>query len=381
VPVPTRLLPAFDACVRARLAFARRGAPKGLLIVRSGGLGDTVLFAPQMDRFRALAEPGEPVAVLTPRASRKTAFLLGDDVEVIGVDYPRFLREAGYRAVVQAMLYRRGFRRVVSTDHLRHPLIDEAMIRACAAPVTEALSARPWPKHQARLDANRGVFSRLIDAGPGPGMSASMPQRWAHLANALTGGDAPPPLARIPDDRLPDPEPCPRPTVVMQPYSAVAEKQPAPALWGALIDALGPDVDVVVTGGPGDRAAHPAYEILFERPGVRFDGRGFQDIVPLLRAARCVVSADTALMHLAVACGAPTLGLASAAYVGDLVPYPDAVTPPDVRFLHTPMACEGCLGKCVQPLEDARWACVARLDADAAVATMRALMAEKESAP
>lgn len=375
MPLPSALMPVFDACVRMGLRRKARPKPHGLLLVRSGGLGDTVLFAPMMDAFRALAEPGETVSVLTPAASRKTAFALGDDIEIIAVDFLRFRSDLRYRRHIMAQLYGHGFRRVVSTDHLRHPIIDEAMIAACAAPIVEGLTARAWPKHQARLNANRKLFTRLVDSGPGP----SMPHRWAALSNALSGRADSPPLARLAPNILPAPENRPRPAAVLQPYSAVAEKQPAPDLWAALIDALGDGIDVVITGGPDDRARNPEYEPLFDKPNVTFDGRAFADIVPLLRTARCVVSADTALMHLAIACGAPTLGLASAAYVGDLVPYAPETTPDDVRFLHTPMVCEGCLGKCTQPLEAGRWACVARLDPDAAVTTMRALIAETDT--
>jgi ADP-heptose:LPS heptosyltransferase len=75
-----------------------------------------------------------------------------------------------------------------------------------------------------------------------------------------------------------------------------------------------------------------------------------------------VISVDTALMHLAVAVGAPTLCLASAAYVGEIVPYPSAMTPENVRFVYQSMECEGCLGDCSLPPEDGMFPCVAGLD-------------------
>jgi len=58
---------------------------------------------------------------------------------------------------------------------------------------------------------------------------------------------------------------------------------------------------------------------------------------------------------------APTLCLASAAYVGEIVPYAREISPPNVRFVYTPMACQGCLGACRLPPENDRFACVARL--------------------
>jgi len=80
-----------------------------------------------------------------------------------------------------------------------------------------------------------------------------------------------------------------------------------------------------------------------------------------LRAANLVVSVDTACMHLAVAVGAPTLCLASAAYVGEIVPYDSALTPPNVQFVYKNMDCEGCLGNCHLPPENGMYPCVAQL--------------------
>jgi len=348
-----------------------------MLIVRSGGLGDTVLFALVVDRFMKLAEPDEPIVFLTPSASRKTAFLLPDRIEVMTADYGRFRRRLSYRASLTQHLYRRNFRRVVSSDHLRHPLLDEAMIGACAAPLTEGLTARSWPKYKRLLRNNERFFSRLVDAGEGP----SMLHRWTLLANILNGANETLPVANLPNADLPEAESIPRPVVILQPFSAVAEKQPSPNLCAKIIESLGDRFDIVMTGGPDDRANNPAYEGLFNGPNVRFDDRPFDAIVPLLRAASCVVSADTALMHLAIAVGAPTVGLASAAYVGDLVPYPREATPGTARFHYTPMPCQGCVGSCNQPLEDSRWACVARLDANAIIGTIQSLLAAQKDTP
>ena len=98
--------------------------------------------------------------------------------------------------------------------------------------------------------------------------------------------------------------------------------------------------------------------------------------MPLLRAARLVVSVDTALMHLAVAVGAPTIGLASAAFVGEIVPYDPAIQPDNVRFIYHSMPCEGCLGDCVLPAENGMFPCVARLEEDQILAAARSMMSD-----
>ena len=77
---------------------------------------------------------------------------------------------------------------------------------------------------------------------------------------------------------------------------------------------------------------------------------------------------------ISTAVGAPTLGLASAAFVGEIVPYAPEVAPANLNVLYRPMPCEGCLGTCIHPLEGGMYRCVAELDADAVVARIGALL-------
>ena len=80
-------------------------------------------------------------------------------------------------------------------------------------------------------------------------------------------------------------------------------------------------------------------------------------------------------MHLAVAVGAPTLCLASAAFVGEIVPYDPAIRPDNVRFIYHSMPCEGCLGDCVLPAEDGMFPCVAGLDEETIIVAVGEMMA------
>ena len=76
--------------------------------------------------------------------------------------------------------------------------------------------------------------------------------------------------------------------------------------------------------------------------------------------------------------GAPTLCLASAAYVDEIVPYAPEITPPNAHFLYTPMDCQSCLGNCIHPPEDGMYPCVAQLEADVVVQKMQELLAGSE---
>jgi ADP-heptose:LPS heptosyltransferase len=163
--------------------------------------------------------------------------------------------------------------------------------------------------------------------------------------------------------------------VLIQPFSAVKKKQSPASIYARIIEALPAGRRVVVTGTQGDLERNPEFLPLLKLPGVEFDQSTFADLAPLLGAARLVISVDTALMHLAVAVGAPTLCLASAAFVGEIVPYDPAITPSNANFVYHSMPCEGCLGVCVLPAEEGVFPCVARLDGDEVITKVKELMA------
>ncbi len=373
----TLILDGIDAVARGvgRLNGSTQ-APRGLLLLRSGGIGDLILFSHVFPRFKALALDGETISVLLRSDAAKVAFLLGPGIEVIAVDYGRFLKNPVYRWQTTRRLGARRFRIAVSTDERRHPFIDEALLAATDAPERLALDAMAWPKYDRRLARNRRLFTRLFRLPEAVAQSRPLHvvEKWAALADMLTGSAAPAPVLRLPDEGLAAPVRLDRPTVVIQPFSAVREKQIAADDVGRIVDALGPGFDIVLAGAPSDLEREPSFKALLMRSGTRFDGSTFAGIVPLLRAARLVISVDSAMAHLAAAVGARTLCIASAAWVDELVPYPTTLTPPGVEFLYHPMPCAGCRAACPYPTENGMYPCVARLDRELILAKVRALV-------
>lgn len=313
-----------------------------------------MLFALVLERFAALARPGETVTVLLRREAARMAFLFPPEIQVEAVDFAA-LKRIGPRRRLLAGLYRRHYRLVVSTDFLRHPDLDEALAHACAAPESAAMVPRPWPKYQRRLQAGSRHWGRLVETGP---VRRDKVLRLAEFAQALTGQSLPPPA----------------PTVIVQPFSAVTAKQSPPDLYRRLRAALPADWAMLIAGHPSDLDRNPSFRPLLDLPGVAFEPAPFVALASKLRAARLVVSVDTACFHLAAALGTPTLCLASAAYVGEIVPYAEAITPPSVRFLWQTMPCQGCLGDCRRALVDSMYPCVAALSPDAVIAAMISLI-------
>ena len=345
-----------------RLPALRRrpGRPSGVLFISAGGLGDTVLFALVLPRLMALAGPGETVTVLLRADAARMAFVFPAGVAVRKVDFAR-LRDIGYRRQMARELYDAHYRLVVHTDYLRHPDLDEFLVRAAHAPETAAMEPRPSAKHGRRLAANRRRYTRLFESGP-PATDKLV--RWARFADFLTGRPLPPPQVLLPAASLPEPQVQAAPTVLFQPFSAVKLKQSPPELWALIARALPAGWRVKLAGHPSDLDKNPEFRALLDLPNVELEGAPFDRLAAVIRGCRLVVSVDTACMHLAVALGAPTLCLASAAYVGEIVPYAPEVTPANAHFLTQPMDCQGCLGACSKVPERGMYPCVAALDPD-----------------
>ncbi len=263
-----------------RLA-GRLGPAGGVLLISAGGLGDTVLFARMLPRFLSLARPGEAVTVLLRRDAAKMAFLFPPGLAVKTVDFSRF-RAIGPRRRLFAELFRAHYRLVIHTDYLRHPDLDEALVEAARASDNFAMAPRPSVKHGRRLHAQSRRYTRLFQSGSQP---LDKILRWTRFANFLTGQDLPPPDLRLPPDQLPPPACLAAPTVILQPFSAVALKHSPVALWRAIITALPAGWQVRVAGHPSDLDRNPDYRALLALPGVSFEPAPFQDLAPILRAS------------------------------------------------------------------------------------------------
>ncbi len=336
----------------------------GILIIAAGGLGDAVLFSHVFPRFAALAEDGEPVTLLLRSDAAKMGFLF-PDAEIKAIDFKRLGKSYLYRRKMCAGLRRAKYRLVVSADYLRHPKLDEALVKAAAAEEALAMAPRSWSKYDSLLAKNRALYTRLFDSGED---HVDKVLRWSRFADWLTGESAPPPILRFDDNRVQGSQ------IVLVPFSAVAEKQSPADLYQKIIDILPGGSPVVIAGAPGELENNPGFETLLDHANVSYDDSDFERLAPTLASARLVISVDTATMHLAISLGAPTLCLASAAYVGEIVPYADEITPDNAHFIYTPMDCQGCLGSCIHPLQDGRFRCVAELDEAAILAKVCELL-------
>ncbi len=357
-----------DKFLQLKRHFSNRSGPAtGVLLISSGGLGDTVLFSLLASRFKSLTRDGEPITVLLRNDARKMAFLLPGDMGLDIVNFHEFRKSLSYRREVGDRLFNAHYRLLISTDQLRHPDLDEALVKMAAPEEAIAMEPRSWPKYDVALKANRKLYSRLFDSGSD---RLDKVLRWNRFLDWLTGTKMPPPKVQI------DLEERSGETfdILIQPFSAVARKQSPVAVYRQIIESLPLGMSISLTGAPGDMIANPDFKELLSLPGVSFNSNDFVELVPALKAAKLVISVDTALMHLAVALGAPTVCLASAAYVGEIVPYAQQITPENAHFIYQSMDCEGCLGKCHLPPVNGMYPCVAGIEADQVISLIKEIM-------
>ncbi|MDA0997364.1 MAG: hypothetical protein O2944_04050 [Proteobacteria bacterium] len=352
---------------------ARRdgAAKRGIVLVSSGGLGDTILFSLILPRFLELIGPDEPATLIVRNESAQLRFLFPERVNVIGIDYRRFIRDPFYKLRTAEIVRGLNARIAVSTDHLRLPTVDDVLILASGAAERYALEPRSWPKHDAQLRRQRGWYSRLV--APTMGMAHRL-IRWWELANALGGRSLAPPVVRLGRAQLPPPLAKTRPRIVLHPFSAIAERETAPEVFIAIAEAYALSHEIVLSAGPGDLERAPRHRTLAELPWVSLDQSDFTGKAALVRSADLVVSVDTSLMHLAAGSGVPTLCLASAAHIVDSVPYDSRIAPPNARFEVPEIDCAGCLGQCIHPLENGRYLCLSQITPARALAAARDML-------
>src|SRR5206468_12479008 len=73
------------------------------------------------------------------------------------------------------------------------------------------------------------------------------------------------------------------------------------------------------------------------------------ELMDLAQHAELVISSDTGPAHLAIGLGAPTIVIVGGGQFTSFVPYPAALTPPQVRFVWHELPCYHCFWNCTQP--------------------------------
>lgn len=349
---------------------SRGQPPSGLLLIEAGGLGDVLLLAAVIDAFRPLVQEGEPIRLLLRKESTKTAFAIPPGIKVDIFDFYRLMTDVRYRFQSLAEVRSWNMRKAVSLDWRRHPWMDDALLMAAAhgAEFSAAFHPKPWPKFGQRLEMNAHRLTRLVEV-PRP---ATMIERWLHLSQALTGQKPHTPRLRLHDSHLSvTAEKLDRPTILFSPFASSRDKQARVDFWETMSTAF-PGFDIRLLAGPGDLDRNPDFKSLAEKLNVI--ERPFQALLPLLKSASLVIATDSATLHLATLSEVATLAIASAAYVGEVLPHAPSYAPANLKVMLADMPCRGCIGDCTLPFRGEQYECVARLDVGEAIRIAREML-------
>ena len=346
-----------------------RSGGKNIIIVSAGGLGDTALFSLVFNNFAKLKKKNETVTLLLRSDAEKMSFLFPNNVKIKVVDYDLIHKNRSYRKKICQELFSSHYRLLISTDFLKHPYKDEAIIRGCQADITLGIRHKPWAKYNKPLNKNMSLYDSLYESGP---ILQDKVIRWSNYSNWLNDENLPPPKITSKSKTLAGDKK--KNNVVFVPFSAVPEKQVPPRFFHSIATLIDKRYPITVVGTASELVKNPSIASLLKNPDIFFNDESFEKIISFLEKVKLVISVDTAFMHLSVMLGVPTLCLASAAYVREIVPYSDETMPGNVRFLYTPMECQSCLGVCSKPTENNVYPCVARINEDVVLDAVSSLL-------
>ena len=143
--------------------------------------GDTALFSLVFNNFANLKEKDETVTLLLRSDAQKMSFLFPKNIKIKAVDFDLIHKNRGYRKRICEELFSSHYRLLISTDFLKHPYKDEAIIRGCQADITLGIRHKPWAKYDRALKKTCPYTIDSMIAGQ------LCKTRWSDGLTSLTG--------------------------------------------------------------------------------------------------------------------------------------------------------------------------------------------------
>ena len=354
----TRVKVAALVCFDSILKLTPRGTPRPdrVLIVRLDGIGDFVLW---LDAAQALVrhykERGQSAFLVANALWASWAKDLAIFEDVIAVDVKKFQQSPRYRYNVGRDIRSRGCAIAIEPTYSRHCLLGDSIIRISGSDVRigsigDSATSGTW---QRRI-GNRW-YTRFIFADPSPFMElernaefmrglgevaykAKLPQ--LDLANVLRIDDA----FSAAIDR--------QPYYVLFPGAGWEARQWSASNFIEIADRLFRRTgwQGVVCGGSSDFQLADALCRNSTAPLINWAGRtDLAQLTSVLSTARLLLTNETSAVHIAAACGVPTVCLLGGGHYGRFLPYKVEQTlnrPLPHAIIHE-MPCFGCNWQCI----------------------------------
>jgi ADP-heptose:LPS heptosyltransferase len=337
--------------------------PRGVLVIRMDGIGDMVLFQGAFRHYpEALGVARSEITVLGGRSWASLAETVYPGCRFRAIDERAYEGRPFYRFRTSLWVRRQRFAVAICDSYWRKPLVADSLVYASAAP--RRIVAKPLisPKTQPQFDWHLARVHQAIDTGPYPTHEV---ERHFRFVSALAGRPLPaePPVL----NRRAAPPPLKAPYAVLNLGSNEPGRRWPLAAFIEIAEHLAQrGLTIVFHGGPREANFRtPVAAAARHSP----QGNSFLDriatlslgeLIDLEQHADLVISGDTGPAHLAIGLGAPTIVIVGGGQFSSFVPYPAALTPPQVRFLWREMPCYHCFWACTQThAAGASYPCVA----------------------
>ena len=359
--------------------------PRRALVIALRYLGDVLLATPIAGTVKQLY----PDCLVDMLVFRGSEAMLEGNRDLNHVLATREGASARERLAQMRALWRRYDLAVATSPGTPPVLFAFAAARHRVGFALDDRPARRW---------KRALLSQWCLFEPGAPRSAHN-DRLARLLGANAAGAIVPPTAGIAPGEWRQRigfDPLSEPFAVVHPSPRWRYKRWTDEGWRALVEQLRHRVSrVVITGGPGDDERRYLDGLRLQGDHlVRLDGRlRLAEAADLLRLAKLYAGPDTAMTHLAAACGTPTLALygptdpviwGPVPLGSEQAPYQRVAAQQrrgNVMLLQNPdLPCVPCQLEGCDRHRDSRSDCLDRLPAERVVEAARTLLLEKSTA-
>jgi len=334
----------FDLLVRFWPVLKRR---RGLVVVRMDGIGDMVLFRNSLDAYsEAFGVDASDITVIGCNSWAGIADQLFDGYRVIPINEHAYAKRVFYRFSINLKVHALAPEVVVCDAYFRRALMADSLVWVMAP--TRALVSYPYINEPTRSEYTyyMSQVAEVVDTGPYPTHEII---RHANFVSHFTDEAVTP---KAPTLNWSGKEVRGFETgsyVILNPGSNEfgrrwpLESYIALASWlaeqGHRVLFVGKADEKAKGGGIGDVADGEQIVDLTGKTNM-------PELLNLMKNAALVVSNDTGPAHLAIGLGAPTVVIVGGGHFGSFVPYPDEITPENVRFVFQKMDCYHCFWRC-----------------------------------
>lgn len=364
--------------------FIRRSRDR-VIIARLDAIGDFVLFTPCLSHLRRKYQAAEITLVVEKKALPLAVACPHVD-EVYGIDTQVFRSSAFYRLANLVRMAVKAPSVFVNPVFSREQIVDELALWS------RAETKIAWDGDLSNLsesEKRRGnrIYSTLITSlasGPihesernaeflsriGVEVSSYAFELWGSSSSALMA------------EELWDTHSLTARTVIaLVPGSLHSFKSWGVEKFSSLIDEIAklrPDALFVVIGGEAEKES--AVNLVGAHPDRVLDLCGetsLDQLGPIFGRCRLVVGNDTGPLHIAVAAGAPTVGIVGGGHFGRFLPYqgPASKWNASPRVANWPMLCYGCNWKCIYEVAGGEAVpCIAGIDVQAVLELVKPML-------